>query len=169
MTPLAALADPAAQRAALAWHRSQPRGSMHGEFNVERARGLDPSELPMPAKGTAVSVIGGPRDGLRGWIWRRKDSFSCYVRSLSGERVSIHLKRIRIGPDDIGPIPEAPPAPRRPNRYGFAPGARAQVVGGKHKGRFGDIVKCAGINQVWLRLDDGRRIAPSVHYVRQLP
>jgi hypothetical protein len=165
MSPFAALADPAAQRAALAWHRSQPRGKPYGEFNVSRDTGDAPRELPIPPRGTTVRVVGGSREGLRGWLWTRKDAFYAYVRGIDGSRVSVHLKHIRVSSDDLGPIPEQTPAPR-PNRHGFAPGARAKVVGGKHKGRFGDIVKCAGINQVWLRLDDGRRIAPSAHFVR---
>ena len=167
MTPLAALADPTLHAAALAWHRSRPRGRMYGDFNVMRATGTDPSELEMPEIGTCVYVSGGPRDGLRGWIWRRKDRFNAMIRTESGERISVHAKWLRVG-GNLGPMPGRRPPHKRANQHGLQVGARAEIIGGLYRGRLGTIDRMAGAEQVWLLLDDGRRVAPAVRFVRVL-
>jgi hypothetical protein len=170
MNPFAALADPTYHAAAFAWHQRQPRGKPYGEFQIARDCGNDPSELDMPDPGTSVHVVGGPRDGLRAWMLRRKDRFCAILLTQDGERIAVHGKYLRTGGASLGPMPVTKfNPPRRQNRYGLKPGSRAEVIGGKHRGRFGNIVKVAGGTQVIVLLDNGTRIAPTARFVRVLP
>lgn len=163
MTALERIANPAAVAAALAWHKAQPPGRLIGD----RFRDLDAGdEWPLPEAGTAVEVIAGKRAGESGWMCHRKDAATGRIRTHDGRHISVHAQYISV----VEGGERKPPPQRSPrvNRYGIRVGDRVEVIGGRHRGRFANFVKCAGVNQAILMLDDGTTIAPSAHFVRAL-
>jgi len=156
---------------ALAAHRRMPPGRRHlGCTEPDRDEATDDRMIPLPEPGTLIVVRGGPRDGQRGWIRGRQGPTAARVRWVGGgERSTISARHIVVDPEGEPEPLRATVIPKpRPNQHRLPLGARAEVIGGRYRGRMASIERMSGAAQVLLRLDDGRRVAPSVHFVRVL-